>query len=91
MGAFAPPKELTGEEMEKHNIFMDYYIARNYACDDNMPMFVDFSGYGCVNCRKMEAAVLSDSMITDIIYNNYIYVKLYVDDRTKAQFTYNCK
>ena len=85
VGAFAPPKELTGEEIEKHNIFMDYYIARNYACDDNMPMFVDFSGYGCVNCRKMEAAVLSDSMITDIIYNNYIYVKLYVDDRTKAQ------
>jgi len=85
VSAFAPPKERTWQEMDKNNIFMDYYIARNYAYDDNMPMLVDFSGYGCVNCRKMEATVLADSAVTDIIYKNFLYVQLFVDDRTKAQ------
>lgn len=84
VSAFAPPRERTSEEMDKNNIFMDYYIARNYAYDDHMPMLVDFSGYGCVNCRKMEATVLADSAVTDIIYKKFIYVQLFVDDRTKA-------
>lgn len=85
VSAFAPPRERTSEEMAENNIFTDYYIARNYAYDDHMPMLVDFSGYGCVNCRKMEATVLADSAVMDIIYKKFIYVQLYVDDRTKAQ------
>jgi len=82
VSAFAPPKELTAEEQKK--VFTDYYLARNYAHDENMPMLVDFSGYGCVNCRKMEATVFADSTVKDLIDKNYIFVQLFVDDRTKV-------
>lgn len=80
VSAFAPPMERTAEEQTK--IFTDYDAGMQYAREHNRPVMVDFSGYGCVNCRKMEAAVFTDSLVSDIIYNKYVFIQLFVDDRT---------
>ena len=83
VSAFAPPMQKSAEEREK--IFTDYFEGMQYAREQGMPVIVDFSGYGCVNCRKMEAAVFTDSLVADIIYNKYVFVQLFVDDRTKLE------
>ena len=83
VSAFAPPMEKSAEEKEK--IFTDYDEALAFAKKEGRPLMVDFSGYGCVNCRKMEAAVFTDSVVADIIYNKYVFVQLFVDDRTPLQ------
>ena len=80
VSAFAPPMEKSAEEKEK--IFTDYDEALAFAKKEGRPLMVDFSGYGCVNCRKMEAAVFTDPTVADIIYNRYVFVQLFVDDRT---------
>ncbi len=46
------------------------------------PVMIDFTGHGCVNCRKMEAAVWTDSKVSDIINKDYVLISLYVDDKT---------
>lgn len=48
----------------------------------NKPVLIDFSGFGCVNCRKMEAAVWTDNNVADMLKNDFILVSLMVDDRT---------
>lgn len=48
-----------------------------------MPVMIDFTGYGCVNCRKMEAAVFVDNTVSDIMTSDYVLIQLYVDDKTK--------
>lgn len=80
VSAFAPPMEKSAEEKEK--IFTDYDEALAFARKEGRPLMVDFSGYGCVNCRKMEAAVFTNPTVADIIYNRYVFVQLFVDDRT---------
>ena len=85
VSAFAPPMEKSAEEKEK--IFTDYDEALAFARKEGRPLMVDFSGYGCVNCRKMEAAVFTDSTVADIIYNKYVFVQLFVDDRTPLSET----
>ena len=52
------------------------------ARQQGMPVMVDFTGYGCVNCRKMEAAVWTDSKVGGIINDKYVLISLYVDDKT---------
>ena len=47
-----------------------------------MPVLIDFSGFGCVNCRKMEGAVLDNDRVKGLIENNYVFITLMVDDRT---------
>ncbi|MBO4786427.1 MAG: thioredoxin family protein, partial [Prevotella sp.] len=49
------------------------------------PVLLDFTGYGCVNCRKMEAAVWTDPQVAETLNNNYILVSLYVDDKTPLE------
>ena len=80
VSAFAPPMEKSAEEKEK--IFTDFDEALAFAKKERRLLMVDFSGYGCVNCRKMEAAVFTDPKVADIIYNRYVFVQLFVDDRT---------
>ena len=46
------------------------------------PVMVDFTGFGCVNCRKMEAAVWTDAQVADILNDKYVLISLYVDDKT---------
>jgi len=75
ISAFAPPMEIEGRE-----VFYDYEEGLAYAQQTGKPMLVDFTGYGCVNCRKMEAFVLANDSVKAHI-QNYVFVELYVDDR----------
>lgn len=63
--------------------YFDYDQAVACAKAQNKPLYVDFTGHGCVNCREMEANVWSDLRVLDILQNDYIIVALYVDDKTK--------
>ena len=54
-----------------------------YAKKHNKPVIIDFSGYGCVNCRKMEASVWTDPKVKQILENDYVLITLMVDDKTK--------
>ena len=63
--------------------YFDYEQALACAKELNKPLFIDFTGHGCVNCREMEANVWSDPQVLSRLQNNYIIVALYVDDKTK--------
>ncbi len=63
--------------------YFDYNQALKASEATNKPIFVDFTGHGCVNCREMEANVWSDSRVLNMLKNDYIIVALYVDDKTK--------
>ncbi|MGH1338425.1 MAG: cytochrome c biogenesis protein CcdA [Aureispira sp.] len=67
--------------------FDDYDEALRYATANNKPILVDFTGYGCVNCRKMEENVWIDPSINKILNEDYVLVSLYVDDRKKLPQT----
>ena len=62
-------------------MFTDYEEGMTYAKAHNMPVMIDFTGYGCVNCRKMEAAVFTDPTVADIMTNKYVLIQLYVDEK----------
>lgn len=84
VSAFAPPMStqdfnLMGKESQTH--FTDYVTGMRYARDHKMPVLLDFTGYGCVNCREMEAAVWSESRVADIVADNYVLITLYVDEK----------
>jgi len=61
--------------------FFDYQQALEYARKVNKPVFIDFTGHGCVNCREMEARVWSDPRVHQRLANDYVVVALYVDDK----------
>ena len=85
ISAFAPPMSTQTFNLNAQAegvVFDDYDQAKAYAKEQNKPMFVDFTGYGCVNCRKMEAAVLADDKVKDILEKEYVMVTLHVDDKT---------
>jgi thiol:disulfide interchange protein DsbD len=67
--------------------FHDYYEGLAHAKKVGKPLLVDFTGYGCVNCRKMEDNVWTVKEVNDIIRNEYVLVSLYVDDRAKLEKT----
>lgn len=67
--------------------FDDYDEALRYAKDMNKPLLIDFTGYGCVNCRRMEENVWIDPTINKILNEDYVLVSLYVDDREKLPQT----
>ena len=62
--------------------FYDYNEALEYSRKVNKPLFIDFTGHGCVNCRKMEEYVWADSQVLNILQKDYVVVALYVDDKT---------
>lgn len=66
-----------------HNLdgFFDLKEAEAYAAEVNKPIFIDFTGHGCVNCREMEARVWSDPEVLSILRNDYVIVALYADDK----------
>ena len=68
-----------------HNLqgFFDYKQALAYAKKVNKPVFIDFTGHGCVNCREMEARVWSDPQVLSRLKEDYVVVALYVDDKTE--------
>ena len=65
---------------EKFIQFKDYHAGMAYAKEHNMPILLDFTGFGCVNCRKIEDNVWSDKKVTDRL-KKYVVISLYVDDR----------
>lgn len=75
IAAFAPPMPVTERE-----VFYDYEEGLAFAKQVNKPVLLDFTGYGCVNCRKMEAYVLSDDSVQTRL-KNYVLITLYVDDK----------
>ena len=75
ISAFAPPQEIKGRE-----VFTDYEEGLAYARQAGKPIIIDFTGYGCVNCRKMEAYVLDDDSVKERL-KNYVFIELFVDDK----------
>jgi len=65
--------------------FFDYEQALEIGRQENKPVMIDFTGHGCVNCRKMENAVWTDKEVLDVLRNKVVLVELYVDDRTKLE------
>ncbi|MBE6281540.1 MAG: thiol:disulfide interchange protein [Bacteroides sp.] len=85
VSAFAPPMNTQDFNLYKNEVhaqFKDYDEGMNYAKQNGKPVMLDFTGYGCVNCRKMELAVWTDSKVSDIIQNDYVLITLFVDDKT---------
>ncbi len=85
VSAFAPPMKTQDFNLytnEVHPQFMDYDEGMAYAKQHNKPVLIDFTGYGCVNCREMEAAVWVDQTVAEIMNEDYVLVQLYVDERT---------
>lgn len=62
--------------------YFDYEQGMACARKQNKPVFIDFTGHGCVNCREMEASVWSDPRVLDRLRNNFIVIALYVDDKS---------
>ena len=86
VSAFTPPLKTQDFNLYKgevHAKFEDYDAGMEYARKNNKPVIIDFSGYGCVNCRKMEASVWTDIRVKQILENDYVLITLMVDDKKK--------
>ena len=86
ISAFAPPlytQDFNLYDSEVHATFDNYEAGMAYAKKVNKPVIIDFSGFGCVNCRKMEASVWTDPKVKQILENDYVLITLIVDDKTK--------
>lgn len=85
ISAFSPPlftQDFNLYKGEVHAKFDDYEAGMEYAKRVNKPVMIDFSGYGCVNCRKMEASVWTNVEVKQILENDYVLITLMVDDKT---------
>ncbi len=86
VSAFAPPMSTQDFNLAKDDVveaeFQDYEAGMAYAKQKGLPVMLDFTGYGCVNCREMEAKVWTDPEVKDIIRNKYVLISLYVDEKT---------
>ena len=85
VSAFAPPMNTQDFNLNPKVVeaeYHDYESGMAVARAQGKPVFIDFTGYGCVNCRKMEAAVWSDARVADKLKNDYVLISLYVDDKT---------
>lgn len=86
ISAFAPPlytQDFSLYDDEVHAAYDDYESGMAKAKLLNKPVMIDFSGFGCVNCRKMEASVWTDPKVKQILKNDYVLITLMVDDKTK--------
>ena len=86
ISAFAPPlytQDFSLYDDEVHAAYDDYESGMAKAKLLNKPVMIDFSGFGCVNCRKMEASVWTDPKVKQILENDYVLITLMVDDKTK--------
>ena len=86
VSAFAPPMHTQDFNLNPHTAvepkFKDFEAGMAYARSVGKPVMIDFTGFGCVNCRKMEAAVWTDSKVRSLIDKDYVLISLYVDDKT---------
>ncbi|MBB3187955.1 thiol:disulfide interchange protein DsbD [Microbacter margulisiae] len=85
ISAFAPPlytQDFNLNPQSQHTVYNDYDQALEAAATQHKPLLIDFTGYGCVNCRKMEAAVWTDPKVKQLMSEQFIVASLYVDDKT---------
>lgn len=68
---------------EVHAQFTDFDAGMAYARQQHKPVMLDFTGFGCVNCRKMELAVWTDQKVSKLMNDDYVLITLYVDEKTK--------
>ena len=86
ISAFSPPMSTQDFNLYDNEVradFTDFDAGMAYAKQQGKPVMVDFTGYGCVNCRKMELAVWSDQKVADIMQDDYVLISLYVDEKAK--------
>lgn len=90
ISAFAPPLNTQDFNLYGGTFreFDNYDEGMQYAKDNNMPVIVDFSGYACVNCRKMEGAVFDTERVRNVIEQGYVLIKLMVDDKAPLDEPY---
>ena len=86
VSAFAPPMSTQDFNLYKSETvearYKDYDSGIQAAKAEGKPVMIDFTGFGCVNCRKMEAAVWTDERVKEMITNDYVLIQLFVDDKT---------
>ena len=85
VSAFAPPMQTQDFNLyddEVHAKFQDFDEGMKYARENHKPVIIDFTGYGCVNCRKMESAVWTDPQVSSFLTKDYVLIQLYVDEKT---------
>jgi thiol:disulfide interchange protein DsbD len=85
VSAFAPPMNTQDFNLNTKTVearFTDYEQGMAAAKAEGKPVLIDFTGFGCVNCRKMEAAVWTDPRVADMLTRDFVLVSLYVDDKT---------
>ena len=85
VSAFAPPMNTQDFNLNQKVVeaeYLDYESGMAVARAQGKPVFIDFTGLGCVNCRKMEASVWADARVADKLKNDYVLISLYVDDKT---------
>jgi len=85
VSAFAPPISTQDFNLNSKTVearFTDYEQGMAAAKAEGKPVLIDFTGFGCVNCRKMEAAVWTDPQVADLLEKKFVLISLYVDDKT---------
>lgn len=85
ISAFAPPlntQDFNLYKEEVHPAFTNYDLGMAYAKEQGKPVVIDFTGFGCVNCRKMETSVWLDPTVKNMLNNDFVLISLYVDDKT---------
>ena len=88
VSAFSPPlytQDFNLYENEVHAHFDNYEAGMRYAQEKNKPVLVDFSGFGCVNCRKMEASVWTNDQVANHLNNDFVLITLMVDDKRSEE------
>ena len=88
ISAFAPPMNTQDFNLNTKTVearFTDYEAGMAAAQAESKPVLIDFTGFGCVNCRKMEAAVWTDPRVADKLTKDFVLISLYVDDKTPLQ------
>ena len=94
VSAFAPPMSTQDFNLNHQVVeakFTDYEEGMAAARAQGKPVLIDFTGHGCVNCRKMEAAVWTDPQVAGLLANDFVLISLYVDDKTPLQEPYHVK
>jgi len=91
ISAFAPPlytQDFNLYSNDVHPAFTDYDLGMAFAAEKKLPVIIDFSGFGCVNCRKMEASVWTDPKVKELLKKDFVLISLFVDDKASLAKPY---
>ncbi len=91
VSAFAPPlytQDFNLYNKELHPAFTDYDLGMAYAAKEGKPVVLDFTGYGCVNCREMESSVWLNDEVKELLTKDFVLISVYVDDKTALSEPY---